>query len=125
MQAAHVVLMPRSSFSLQANVDDGTCRAPYNNHTFGGIFQRCSPITYTVGFFKLRTPAWRCDSYYQMNGFTGGYSCPSQYDPVLISNVSYVLEDRVEWKTEKDCDTFLFFKSCDTYTYQVVHKEGV
>ncbi|XP_069141132.1 macrophage-expressed gene 1 protein-like [Argopecten irradians] len=64
------------NFSFQANVDDGTCRSQSNNYTFGGVYQTCS----LSGNVRSNT----CNDLDQKNPQTGEYSCPPNYEPVLL-----------------------------------------
>ncbi|XP_060084847.1 macrophage-expressed gene 1 protein-like [Ylistrum balloti] len=64
------------NFSFQANVDDGTCYSLSNNYTFGGIYQTCS----LSGNIRSNT----CTDLEQKNPLTGDYSCPPNYEAVLI-----------------------------------------
>ncbi|XP_060084843.1 macrophage-expressed gene 1 protein-like [Ylistrum balloti] len=64
------------NFSFQANVDDGTCHSLSNNYTFGGIYQTCS----LSGNIRSNT----CTDLEQKNPLTGDYSCPPNYEAVLI-----------------------------------------
>ncbi|XP_033744477.1 macrophage-expressed gene 1 protein-like [Pecten maximus] len=64
------------NFSYQANVDDGTCRSLSNNYTFGGVYQTCR----MSGNVRSNT----CSELDQKNPLTGDYSCPPNYEAVLI-----------------------------------------
>lgn len=82
--------MNAPNFDYQANSPyPGACVAASPNFTLGGVFQTCSYISYANGM---------CKDLMQKNPITGGYSCPSGYDSVLL------LEGTVTYpKTEKTC----------------------
>ena len=65
------------NFYFGANIDDGSCKAPTDNFTFGGVYQTCT-----------HTPADRrdiiCPGLVQKNPLSGDYSCPLGYKPVLL-----------------------------------------
>ena len=65
------------NFYFGANIDDGSCRAPSDNFTFGGVYQECT-----------HTPTENndivCPGLLQKNPLTGDYSCPPGYEAVLI-----------------------------------------
>lgn len=66
------------NFSFQANVDDGSCKPPKTNFTFGGVYQTCS----NSGRENL------CSGMEQKNPQTGGYSCPDGYESVPLQTGS-------------------------------------
>ena len=65
------------NFYFGANVDDGSCKAPSDNFTFGGVYQTCT-----------HTPTSNrdvvCPDLVQKNPLTGNYSCPPGYEAVLL-----------------------------------------
>ena len=65
------------NFYFGANVDDGSCKAPSDNFTFGGVYQTC-----------IHTPTNNrdivCPDLVQKNPLTGNYSCPPGYEAVLL-----------------------------------------
>jgi hypothetical protein len=63
-------------FYLQANLDDGTCKKPSTNFTFGGVFQKCYSIHSGAGNL--------CDKLQQKNPITGDFTCPKGYREVLL-----------------------------------------
>ncbi|XP_061178925.1 macrophage-expressed gene 1 protein-like [Saccostrea echinata] len=65
------------NFSFIANVDDGTCESPETNYTFGGVYQTCSQSG------QLRQNL--CTGLTQKNPLTGGYSCQSGYESILLT----------------------------------------
>ena len=103
---------PKSpNFNVQANIDDGNCDALSNNYTFGGMFQTCrvrdndSPNLCTSG----NKP------YAQVNPLTSDYSCPAEYNAVLLLN-----GERVFISQKRKCTTrcescgFLYLSTCCT-----------
>ncbi|KAI2661583.1 hypothetical protein H4Q32_007218 [Labeo rohita] len=64
------------NFNFQANVDDASCEGPVTNLSFGGIFQRCTPLTSDGNAI--------CDETAQKNPATGDYSCAQQYTATLL-----------------------------------------
>uniref|UniRef100_A0A8C1YPH9 Macrophage-expressed gene 1 protein n=1 Tax=Cyprinus carpio TaxID=7962 RepID=A0A8C1YPH9_CYPCA len=64
------------NFNFQANVDDASCEGPVTNLSFGGVYQRCTPLTSDGNAI--------CDETAQKNPATGDYSCPQQYSTTLL-----------------------------------------
>ncbi len=64
------------NFNFQANVDDASCEGPVTNLSFGGVYQRCTPLTSDGSTI--------CDETAQRNPATGDYSCPLQYNTTLL-----------------------------------------
>uniref|UniRef100_A0A8C1AB80 Macrophage-expressed gene 1 protein n=1 Tax=Cyprinus carpio carpio TaxID=630221 RepID=A0A8C1AB80_CYPCA len=64
------------NFNFQANVDDASCEGPVTNLSFGGVYQRCTPLTSDGNAI--------CDETAQKNPATGDYSCPQQYNTTLL-----------------------------------------
>ncbi|KAH3857755.1 macrophage-expressed gene 1 protein-like [Dreissena polymorpha] len=91
------------NFSFQANTDDGSCKPPKTNFTFGGVYQKCSGY----GTQNL------CAGMSQKNPQTGSQTCPSGYEAVLLQTGS---KRAVESRSE--CHScWLLFQCCDTNTY--------
>ena len=87
------------NFSFQANLDDGSCESPTNNYTFGGVYQTCQYEGSPVG-----DP---CGPLLQKNPLTSSYSCPSEYEPVLMH------EGNTPHRCQHDCGgCWLFFTCC-------------
>ena len=99
------------NFYFGANIDDGSCKAPSDNFTFGGVYQTCS-----------HTPSDRrdvvCPDLVQKNPLTGDYSCPPGYEAVLLHSGtktgSYVTR-----QCDEHCHNYIFFKKCHTDCYDV------
>nr|ABP96718.1 macrophage expressed protein [Haliotis diversicolor supertexta] len=93
------------NFSPAANLDDGTCKSPYTNLTFGGVFQTCSMSSGSNN-------GDLCSGLDQVDPKTGGHTCPDGYEPVelhtgRLSNSKSVHSCHSCW---------LFFKCChDNY----------
>ena len=81
--------MDSPNFSRIANLDDGTCKQAFTNHTFGGVYQSCSGA--------LCQAEWT-----QPNPKTGAASCPPlYYVPVLIHNETSYHEQKHQVCHEK------------------------
>ncbi len=78
--------MDSPNFNYIANFDDNTCHAAYNNYTFGGVYQTC-----TGGLCTRR----------QVNPKTGTFSCPANYQKVL-------LRQETKFQCVRKCHHFLF-----------------
>ncbi|XP_062598316.1 macrophage-expressed gene 1 protein-like [Saccostrea cucullata] len=97
--------MDSPNFNFIANVDDGTCENAMTNYTFGGVFQECN--SYESVFSGLS----------QKNPLTGGYSCPSGYEPVLLTRgrkCSYVIINK-----HRDCGFLKLFDCWDDTSVKV------
>ena len=90
------------NFSFIANVDDGSCESPETNYTFGGVYQTCSQS----GSLSQNL----CSSLAQKNPLTGSYSCPSEYEAILLSAGS-----RTTQETRRHCHRSWFRKKCSNY----------
>ena len=99
------------NFYFGANVDDGSCKAPSDNFTFGGVYQTCT-----------HTPTDNrdiiCPDLVQKNPLTGNYSCPLGYEAVLLHNGtksgSYVTQE-----CHEHCHHFIVKYDCHTDCYNV------
>jgi len=67
------------NFYFGANVDDGSCHITADNFTFGGVYQTCMNL-------QESNTATLCQQWHltQINPITGNYTCPSNYEPVLL-----------------------------------------
>lgn len=74
------------NFSFIANVNDGSCGTPIAKFTFGGMFQTCSS----------NGDASHCDGLQQVNPLTGTFSCPDNYQAVLLQSAQkpFVVKQR-------------------------------
>ena len=99
------------NFYFGANIDDGSCKAPSDNFTFGGVYQTC-----------MHTPTKNrdiiCPDLVQKNPLTGDYSCPLGYEAVLLHNGtksgSYVTQ-----RCDEHCHHFIVKYDCHTDCYNV------
>ena len=62
------------NFSFIANEDDGSCETPVVRYTFGGVFQNCTSSQ----------DESLCKDLQQTNPLTGDFSCPDEYETVLL-----------------------------------------
>lgn len=91
------------NFSFLANENDGSCKPPNTNYTFGGVYQTCKGSGYTN----------LCAGMEQKNPLTGGFSCPDEYEAVLLQDGS-----KHSSTTRHECHScWLFFHCCDDHTY--------
>ena len=95
------------NFYFGANIDDGSCKAPSDNFTFGGVYQTCS-----------HTPTDKrdvvCPDLVQKNPLTGDYSCPLGYEAVLLHSGTKT-GSYVTTQCDKHCHHFTFIKyGCHT-----------
>ncbi|XP_050398055.1 macrophage-expressed gene 1 protein [Patella vulgata] len=70
------------NFAFQANVEDGSCKLPLTNLTFGGVYQVCQM---TAG----SNAGDLCGGLSQDNPKTGQYSCPSNYRSVQLHSETF------------------------------------
>ncbi|WAR10234.1 MPEG1-like protein [Mya arenaria] len=70
--------------TYDANVDDGTCRAPTESFVFGGVFQHCTMLAMRDGCEGEHL----CDSATTRNPLTGDFSCEETYEPILLNKGS-------------------------------------
>jgi hypothetical protein len=66
------------NFSKISNLDDGTCKAPFTNLSFGGVFQEC---IFQGGLINNEN---LCDKLATKNPQTQSYTCPDGYEKVLL-----------------------------------------
>ncbi|XP_050974156.1 macrophage-expressed gene 1 protein-like [Labeo rohita] len=64
------------NFNFQANVNDSSCKGPVTNLTFGGLYQKCTPLSPDGNIL--------CDKFEQKNPDTGDYTCRQLYTASLI-----------------------------------------
>jgi len=92
------------NFYFAANIDDKSCKAPADNFTFGGVYQTCD-----------HTPADKtdvvCPQLLQKNPLTGDYSCPHDYEPVLLHSGTKSGSYTTQSCHEK-CHHFIFKYDC-------------
>lgn len=93
------------NFSFIANYDDGTCSSPETNYTFGGVYQDCTQ----TGQLQQNL----CTKLIQKNPLTGGQSCPSGYESVLLNQGT-----RSAQESRRSCHHCGFLgwrRCCDNY----------
>lgn len=91
------------NFSFMANQDDGTCKPPSTNYTFGGVYQTCTGSGYTD----------LCAGMKQTNPQTGSYSCPDEYEAILLQDGS-----KHSTTTRHECHRcWIFFHCCKNNRY--------
>ncbi|XP_033099776.1 macrophage-expressed gene 1 protein-like isoform X2 [Anneissia japonica] len=89
--------MKSPNFNFTANLDDGSCVAPYNNYSFGGVYQTCeAQMGPNAEDF--------CSNLLQKNPLTGEFSCPAGYEDVQL-NTGY----HVYTTSRKECKENCFF----------------
>ncbi|XP_055024432.2 macrophage-expressed gene 1 protein [Misgurnus anguillicaudatus] len=64
-----------TNFDFQANVN-GSCEGPVTNLSFGGVYQKCTPLTTDGNII--------CDKLAQKNPATGDFLCPQLYTATLL-----------------------------------------
>ena len=101
-----------SNFNFQANMDDKSCTADRMNYTFGGIYQTCTFNEH--GFIDDL-----CDSASQTNPLTQHYSCPQQYQAVLLHTGTISSKKKAK-RCKTHCTLFIFcYDNC--WTYELVN----
>ncbi|XP_071951120.1 macrophage-expressed gene 1 protein-like [Antedon mediterranea] len=99
--------MDSENFNFRANTDDGSCIAPYNNYTFGGVYQTCE--------MKPGSNAGdMCPGLSQKNPLTGDYTCQSGYEAVQL-NAGEEHHTASRQECHRHCILFIFcHTSCGT-----------
>ncbi|XP_071951121.1 macrophage-expressed gene 1 protein-like [Antedon mediterranea] len=100
--------MDSENFNFRANTDDGSCNAPYNNYTFGGVYQTCEMKPgYDAGDI--------CPSLSLKNPLTGAITCPGNYKAVLL-HTGEEYHTTSKRKCHKYCSLGVFcHTSCGTF----------
>ena len=87
--------MDAPNFDFNANIDSKLCNEPFNNYSFGGVYQKCQNDL--------------CPEYIdQKNIITGDYTCPKNYEPIVLRNMS----STTSWQ---QCSGWWFWKECQSY----------
>ena len=97
------------NFDYQANaLAPGSCKTPSANYTFGGIFQQCTSSNGNS----------LCGELVQKNPLTGSYTCPSDFEAVLLFN-GEATKSRVDvsCKNKRKCSVFIFCKTVTECTH--------
>ncbi|PVD24928.1 hypothetical protein C0Q70_15422 [Pomacea canaliculata] len=98
------------NFAPAANIEDGSCHPIVSNMTFGGVFQTCT-------MSPNSNDGDLCQGMSQVNPLTGTYSCPPNYQPVLLHSDTMQTSRSVH-----SCHScWLFFHCCHDDYY---HSEG-
>lgn len=87
------------NFNFQANLDDHSCKAPYTNFTFGGVYQTCS-----VSGSPSNNP---CPAFQQKNPKVDNYACPGGYQAVLLH------QGLTPTTCHRECHGWWIFRSCN------------
>ncbi|XP_064643944.1 macrophage-expressed gene 1 protein-like [Lineus longissimus] len=85
------------NFNFQANLDDGSCKAPSNNFTFGGVYQTCD-------MDPESSAGYICGDLLQKNPLTDDYRCPNNYEAILLNEGTVS-----KYETHKKCDVWLIW----------------
>lgn len=87
--------MDAPNFDFNANIDSNLCHEPFNNYSFGGLYQKCDNDL--------------CNTYPALkNPITGDYTCPNHYEPIALQSESYTSH----WV---ECHGWWIFSSCDDH----------
>ncbi|XP_073723460.1 LOW QUALITY PROTEIN: macrophage expressed 1, tandem duplicate 2 [Misgurnus anguillicaudatus] len=104
---------PKSkNFNFQANVDDASCNGPVTNLTFGGIYQKCTPLTPDGNVI--------CDELAQKNPATGDFSCGQHYNASLLHSET-IIDGYYNYECHTGSETCYLFFSCDKQICQNVY----
>ncbi|XP_033099784.1 macrophage-expressed gene 1 protein-like [Anneissia japonica] len=102
--------MDSSNFNFRANIDDGSCVAPYNNYTFGGVYQTCQ-------MQPGSNAGDLCPKFSQKNPLTGAFTCSAGYEAIQLNtgHDSYTTSRR---ECHKHCTLAIFcHESCGNVYY--------
>ncbi|KAG9328562.1 hypothetical protein JZ751_012976 [Albula glossodonta] len=95
------------NYNYQANVDDESCDGLTNNLNLGGVFQRCTPLTYDQESQDM------CQTLTQKNPMTGATSCEQPYKQTLLRTEERE-ESYSQYECRRVCDTcWLVLTCCD------------
>lgn len=98
-----VFFMIFSTKYFKANVDDDTCGKPYNNYTFGGLYQTCRMEPGAGSWVSAADIAYRCGEWEQKNGDTNDFSCGPDYQAVQLLRIRHHPADRIENHPFTEC----------------------
>ncbi|XP_051964450.1 macrophage-expressed gene 1 protein-like [Xyrauchen texanus] len=103
------------NFNFQANVDDASCEGPVTNLSFGGIYQKCDPLTSDGNAM--------CDELAQQNPATGNYSCRHPYFATLLRSET-VERGYNHYECQSHCHRcgFLWLSTCCDQTCGDVYR---
>ena len=95
------------NFSKIANLDDGTCHAPFTNLSFGGVYQECDFQGQLINNENL------CDKLTTKNPRTQSFACPMGYEKVFLHK-----GQTHKAQQEHKCDKcWIFFHCCQDRSY--------
>ena len=95
------------NFSKIANLDDGTCHAPFTNLSFGGIYQECVAEGNLIGNENL------CENLITKNPQTQTLACPTGYEKVYLHK-----GQKHKAQHEHKCNKcWIFFHCCNDLSY--------
>ncbi|KAL8604381.1 hypothetical protein ACOMHN_028144 [Nucella lapillus] len=95
------------NFSPIANTEDGSCKPPPTNLTFGGVYQSCS-------MNQGSNNGDMCGGLTQVNPLTGDYSCPGNYRSIQLHSGTMSSS-----RTEHVCKRhWLFWHKCHDDYYR-------
>ncbi|XP_076082003.1 macrophage-expressed gene 1 protein-like [Mytilus galloprovincialis] len=95
------------NFSFIANVEDGSCHAPFTNLSFGGVFQTCEFEGQLINNEDL------CSKLRTKNPKTQDYSCQSGYEQTLL----HTSETSKSQHTHTCHSCWIFFTCCHDHSY--------
>uniref|UniRef100_A0A646QF49 Macrophage-expressed 1 protein n=1 Tax=Hemiscolopendra marginata TaxID=943146 RepID=A0A646QF49_9MYRI len=107
------VSLDSPNFDYTANVDDGSCKSPINNYTFGGVYQTCSSSKTELGDL--------CQTLSQKNLLTGDYSCPTGYQTIPLYN-GIKNPSQQDQECHDVCSGWWIFKSCHPECNPITHQ---
>ncbi|KAJ8006192.1 hypothetical protein DPEC_G00125680 [Dallia pectoralis] len=101
------------NFNFQANMDDSSCEGPATNLSFGGVFQKCTKLTWDADPI--------CEALAQKNPDTGFYSCRQPYRATLLRSEN-VDKSYSKYECHQQChECWLFFSCCDKVCGDAYH----
>ena len=95
------------NFSKIANLDDGTCHAPFTNLSFGGVYQECVFQGQLINNENL------CDKLTTKNPQTKSFACPTGYEKVFLHQ-GQTHKAQHQHKCHK---CWVFFQCCHDRSY--------
>ncbi|KAG7491347.1 hypothetical protein MATL_G00002670 [Megalops atlanticus] len=108
-----------SNYNYQANADDQSCGGVTKNLNFGGVFQRCTPLTSGAPTQEM------CKTLTQKNPQTGDLSCQQSYIQIRL-RTEVREQGYTEYQCRKVCKTcWLVLKCCDTVCSNVYRVQRV
>uniref|UniRef100_T1IZ34 MACPF domain-containing protein n=1 Tax=Strigamia maritima TaxID=126957 RepID=T1IZ34_STRMM len=92
------------NFDYSANLEDGSCEALVNDHSFGGVYQTCDQSYYTDKHDA-------CSRFIRKNELTGDVTCPTNFVSTLLYSQStgYQFYFNYPWQ---ECSGIWWWKKC-------------